>query len=346
MSAHSVCIGSPPAPTTEMTTVRSQQQPKDQAPQTPQPSASQTRKWPSFTMRRPGRLSSTSSSSASAAHGPRGKYRPITPGIATSVDSGGGSLLRSFSAERHRVVTPTGAPTPSCTVDPATPVCTATGASKPFVVRSASSPHRKPSDDNSRYFSLGVDRIDSTEDLTLIGIRLASKKPRKFSPTSFLANTPRRLAVLQPRQPRSHQPSIPPFHHRLPPYPLLDRRKIGLINSPLQYLTRLLSGTSPTVLSRGRPHKQRVFRLAAFYPLISDDFVDTEHSVRAWWVRTWCHPTPPLALHTPLATPWPEDRTAPARSSSRVITCRFFLAAILFNDNNEIVHGEHYKVNI
>ncbi|VDM33744.1 unnamed protein product [Hydatigera taeniaeformis] len=159
-------VSSPPAPTTEIPVLRGQA-PREQLSQVPQPSSGtmntsqQTRKWPSFSMRRSGRLSSTSSALVGVAttptstHGPRSSAsgggakssKPTTLTGGGGIDGFGGSLLRSFSAERHRVVSPT----PACTVDPATPTdASASSPHKPFVVRSASSPHRKESDDGSR----------------------------------------------------------------------------------------------------------------------------------------------------------------------------------------------------
>ncbi|KAL5964687.1 hypothetical protein TSMEX_007578 [Taenia solium] len=165
---------------TEMPTLRGQVS-REQLAQTPQSSSGtmntsqQTRKWPSFSMRRSGRLSSTSSTLTGTAttptptHGPRsiagsggGKSKPATLTGGGGTDGLGGSLLRSFSAERHRVVSPT----PACTVDPATPTNAPAGSPhKPFVVRSASSPHRKESDDGGGCApSLAtVNRVDSVE---------------------------------------------------------------------------------------------------------------------------------------------------------------------------------------
>ncbi|VDO02698.1 unnamed protein product [Rodentolepis nana] len=162
---------SPPASASELPTLRSQLS-REQAEPQKSSSGTGSRKWPSFTVRRPGRLSSASSAtnfgatSSSSTHGARStttKSKGTTTPCSTIQDGvGGTSLLRSFSAERHRVSVTGTSTTPTCTVDPATPT-NAGSPQKPFVIRSSSSPHRKMSiRGDGGGFGQG-DRVDSVE---------------------------------------------------------------------------------------------------------------------------------------------------------------------------------------
>ncbi|KAM3176178.1 hypothetical protein ACTXT7_007013 [Hymenolepis weldensis] len=191
---------SPPALTTELPALRSQISREQGDSQKPSSGNSNTstgnRKWPSFTMRRPGRLSSTSSTSASgtastssSTHGARSttsKSKLTTTPCSPAQDGiGSSSLLRSFSAERHRIAVVTTPTTPTCKVDPAAP--TNTGSpQKPFVMRSSSSPYRKASvrPDGGGFGQ--PDRIDSVEGVPIDWLAMLSPFNATITPTATM----------------------------------------------------------------------------------------------------------------------------------------------------------------
>ncbi|VDL60137.1 unnamed protein product [Hymenolepis diminuta] len=187
-----------------------------------------TRKWPSFTMRRPGRLSSTSSASASgtastssSTHGARSttsKSKLTTTPCSPAQDGiGSSSLLRSFSAERHRIAVVTTPTTPTCKVDPATP--TNTGSpQKPFVMRSSSSPYRKASVRPDGGGFGHPDRIDSVEsssgDPHRNSMRL--QKTKKVFSNFFFGKHSKKGRGSGGSSNTSHHP-LPPSQISLPP---------------------------------------------------------------------------------------------------------------------------------
>ncbi|KAM7536195.1 hypothetical protein Aperf_G00000092722 [Anoplocephala perfoliata] len=226
--------GSPPAPTTELPALRGQlsrEQSSQSSAQTPSgvsSGSSGARKWPSFTMRRSGRLSSASSALAAGApstlissHGTRSTTAKLkfsaNPCESQDGVGGGGSLLRSFSADRHRISTTTTPKTPACTVDPATPTI-AESPQKPFVVRSSSSPHRKSSE-TGRCAEGGfgpLDRVDSVESTGGEGHRnsLGLQKTKKVI-TSFFFGKHSKKGRSFP----SHAASTPQYSSLPPPLP-------------------------------------------------------------------------------------------------------------------------------